>query len=297
MKTKAADRDRTFGNWLLNLFTRGLLMMLLALPYRWRVPFSGWLMARVVSPLAGYSRRIRRNLKLVLPDLPKDEVEKIVREVPDNAGRTFVEIYSGHQFVRRLDGQLPTGPGMEALRAAKAKGQPVLLASGHIGNYDAFRGILCANGFEVGALYRPTNNPWFNPHYIAAMSRIGTPLFERGRPGLSAMVRFLRKGGTLAILIDQHVVPGAALNFFGRPAMTTLSLAELALKYNALVIPIYALRKPDGFGFDIITEAPIEHAAPEVMMQALNDSLERQVRAHMGQWLWAHRRWKVASNA
>jgi len=182
MKATTANPDRTLGNWLLNLFARGLLAMLLALPYRWRVPFSGWLMAHVVAPVAGYRARMRRNLKLVLPDLPEAEVTKIIREVPDNAGRTFVEIYSGREFVSRLGGQLPTGPGMEALRAAKAKGQPVLLASGHIGNYDAFRGTLAVNGFEVGALYRTARNPWINSHYIAAMSRIGTPLFERGRP-------------------------------------------------------------------------------------------------------------------
>lgn len=292
MSRNQADPDRTFANWSLNLLARGLIGLLLALPYRWRVPFAGWMLAHVIAPLGGYRRRIRDNLAHVLPGLPKAEVRRICREVPDNAGRTFAEIYSGPEFLARLQDRLPQGPGMEALRAAQAAGRPVLLVSGHIGNYDAVRGALGAHGYKVGALYRTARNPWINVHYLRAMSRIGTPLFARGRRGLGGMVRHLRDGGILAILIDQHVAPGARLTFFGRPAMTTLSVAELALKYGAVVIPVYALRRPDGLSFDIITEAPIPHSTPEAMMQALNDSLEARVRTHMGQWLWVHRRWK-----
>lgn len=286
------DPHRTFANWLLNLVGRGLIGALLALPYRWRVPVSGWILAHIVAPLGGYNRRVRRNLKLVRPDLPEAEVKRIVREVPDNAGRTFIEIYSGAEFLAHLGHSLPTGPGMAALRQAQAERRPAFLVSGHIGNYDAWRGTLSANGFPVGALYRRANNPWVNAHYVRAMSRIGAPMFERGRHGLGEMLRFLRGGGTVGILIDQKPGSGAVLRFFGRPTLTTLSIGEMALKYNAVVIPIYALRKPDGMSFELITEAPIAHTTPEAMMQALNDSLERQVRAHMGQWLWAHRRWQ-----
>ena len=59
-----------------------------------------------------------------------------------------------------------------------------------------------------------------------------------------------------------------------------------------LILPTYGIRRPDG-GFDLRVEAPIPHSTPEAMTQALNDSLEAQVRAHMDQWLWTHRRWKM----
>jgi KDO2-lipid IV(A) lauroyltransferase len=45
----------------------------------------------------------------------------------------------------------------------------------------------------------------------------------------------------------------------------------------------------------MVIEAPIPHDTPEAMTQALNDSLEAQVRAHMDQWLWTHRRWKTVN--
>ena len=105
------------------------------------------------------------------------------------------------------------------------------------------------------------------------------------------MLRFLKGGGMLAIVLDQYKHGGAALDFLGKPAPTALSPAELALRYEAPLVPIYILRQPDGLSFRIITEAPIPHGDPRVMTQALNDSLAVQVRAHMGQWLWSHRRW------
>lgn len=274
---------------------RALITTLLALPYRWRVPLCGWVMARVIAPLAGYDARVRDNLALILPDLPKGEVRRMMRRVPDNLGRTLIEIYSGPQFIARTTATPLTGPGVAALDAAHAAGRPVILVTGHFGNYDASRAALIARGFRVGALYRPMRDETFNAHYLRAISGIGTPVFPRGRQGLGQMVRFLKGGGMLGMLIDQYINHGADLTFFGHPARTALSAAELALKYDALVVPTYGVRRADGLTFDIIVEAPVPHGTPEAMTQALNDSLEALVRQHPDQWFWIHRRWKQRS--
>ena len=136
-------------------------------------------------------------------------------------------------------------------------------------------------------------NPYFNEHYVAAISKLGTPLFPRDKRGMAAMIRFLRGGGMLGLLIDQHMSHGARLSFFGHDAMTALSAAEMAIKYDALLIPIYAIRLENGLDFRIVVESPIPRGTPEAMTQALNDSLEALVRQHLDQWLWIHRRWKA----
>lgn len=275
-----------------NIALQGLIGLLLTLPYTWRVPLCGWVMAYVIAPLAGYDKRVRENLALILPDLPPKEVKRMTRAVPRNVGRTLIEIYSGAEFVARATAEPLQGAGLADLDAAHAAGRPVILVTGHFGNYDASRAALIARGFRVGALYRPMGDPDFNAHYVKAISRIGTPVFPRGRAGLGDMVRFLRSGGMLGLLMDQHMGHGSALSFFGHPAMTALSAAELALKYDALVVPTYAVRRANGLDFDIIIEPPIPHGAPEAMTQALNDSLECLVRANLDQWFWIHRRWK-----
>lgn len=281
----ASDRlvDRAF---------RVLLWCALRLPYAVRVPVAGWVISRLVAPLAGYTRRVRENLALVCPDLPKAEVRRLVRAVPDNVGRTTIELYSGKDFIDRIRDLPLTGPGAAALEAAHAEGRPVILATGHFGNYDVARGALVARGYSVGGLYKPMTNPLFNAHYVAAISEIGKPLFPRGPRGLGDMVRFLKSGGMLGIVMDQRMIHGIPATFFGARALTATSAADLALKYGADLIPIYGIRRPDGLNFDIHVEKPIPHSDAAPMTQAVNDNLEALVRQHMDQWFWIHRRWK-----
>lgn len=280
------------GPWLVDRLIRGAIWVMLRLPFDARRALAAFLMTWVVAPLGGWRRRIRENLSLVRPDLPEAEVRRMERAVPRSIGRTLAELYSGPDFVARVAREPLQGPGVTALEEAHRTGRPVLLVTGHLGNYDAIRGALIARGYAVGGLYRPMDNPFFNDHYVAAISRIGTPLFPRGRKGLADMLRFLKGGGMVGVVLDQSMGDGALLSFFGHPALTALSPVEMALRYDALVLPTYGIRRADG-GFDLVVEAPIPHSTPEAMTQALNDSLEAQVRAHMDQWLWTHRRWKM----
>ncbi|NIY79015.1 lysophospholipid acyltransferase family protein [Celeribacter sp. HF31] len=292
MKIKRGEIEGTLGQYLGNLATRGLLAMALSLPYRTRVRFMGWFMARVFAPLAGYSNRVRENLNHVLPDLPEAEVRRLMRAVPDNAGRTLIEIYSGPEFIAKMKDIRFDGPGAEILREARDTRRPVILHTGHFGNYDVPRAALIAHGYDVGSLYNPMKNKFFNAHYVKAIGTIGQPLFPRGRKGYAQLLKHLKSGGMIGFLSDVYVHQGAMLTFFGKPARTALSAAELALKYDALLVPIYGVREADGLNFRVQVEAPIAHGAPEDMAQALNDSLEAITRQHMEQWFWIHRRWK-----
>lgn len=288
-----AKSKRTSGDYVVNTIGYGLIRLALALPYRWRVPFMGWVMGRFVAPLAGYDKRVRANLAHVFPDLPEAEIRRLMRSVPDNFGRSLIEIYSGDEFKARVRDIPFSGDGVAALRAARDQGRPVILVTGHFGNYDAPRAALIANGYRVGGLYNPMSNGFFNDHYVAAISGLGKPVFERGRRGLAEMVKFLKSGGMVGMVADHYMRHGLPLDFIGKPALTAISAAEMALKYDALVVPIYGIRQPDGLSFDIRVEAPIPHGDPVKMTQALNDSLSKLVRRHMEQWFWIHRRWKV----
>lgn len=277
-----------------NPWTRRAILALLwmprILPYRPRLAVIAWVMARVFAPIAGYDRRIRENLAHVLPDLPPAAVARMTVAVPANTGRMLGEIAAGKPFVDLVARTPMTGPGLVALDAARAAGRPIIVVSGHFGNFDAARCALAQRGHNIGALYRPVDDPALDRIFYDALSRIASPVFPRGRRGLGQMVKFLRGGNTVAILLDQYVHGGAVLRFFGKPAPTSLSAAEMALKYDALLVPVYGIRR--GAGFEIVAEAPIPHGAPEAMTQAINDSLEARVRADMDQWLWIHRRWK-----
>ncbi len=275
-----------------NLFMSGAIGLIGLIPYRWRVPAMGWLTAHVLAPLAGFRKRVRNNLALARPDLGPAEVERLVRAVPDNAGRMMIELYAGAEFRARAAQATISGPGLEALREAQAQKRPVILMTGHFGNYLAARARLEAEGFAVGSLYRRMANPYFSETYVGAMADGGHAMYEQGRRGMIEMVRDLKAGGIIAIVGDLHAHGGRELRFFGQPAVTSVVPAELALKYGAALIPTYAIRQPNGLDFHIEMHEPIPPGDPETMTQAVNDGLEELVRRHMDQWFWIHRRWK-----
>lgn len=275
-----------------NVFFRTVLGAALRLPYRKRVALVGSVATNIIAPLAGWRTRIRSNLDLVWPELSQEERERIVRKVSDNAGRTLIEIYSGEEFVERIKQSELTGPGLPQLAEARASGRPIVLVTAHLGNYDSVRGKLSREGYPMAALYRPMENPKFNAHYLKAISTIAEPVYPTDGKGIAALVKHLKKGGIIGIVADVGSTKAPVLSFFGKPAHTPLSAAEWAVRFDALMVPIFGIRQPDGFSFRVEVATPIPNGDPADMMQSYNDAVEAVVRQHPEQWFWIHRRWK-----
>ena len=270
-----------------------VLGVLKVLPHQWRIRLAGRLGASFLSPVLGWKDRIGENLDLVMPELSQADRAQLIRKVSNNITRVFIELFSPKDMEKIASVAPFEGPGVKALDAALSTGRPVICVSGHFGNYDVFRAALIQRGFDVGALYRPMNDQRFNRRYEKSISAVGGKMFPRGRQGFISMIQHLKGGGLLALLTDQHMDRGTRLSFFGQTAFTAVSASQMALKYDAILVPIYAIRQADGLNFRIEVEAPLPRTDENTMTQALNDSLEAQVRAHPEQWLWTHRRWKT----
>ena len=269
-----------------------VLNILKIFPYRSRIHVGSLIFKIFISPLTGNKKRIKSNLNLVMPNLIESEKNDLVNRCLNNIGMTMFELFSPKEF--KLAGQRAKvyGPGMDLLEIARDKSKPVIFISGHFGNYDVIRANLISKGYELGALYRPMNNPYFNATYLKNISTIGVPLFARGNSGMAEMMKFLRHGKSIALLIDQHMSNGEPLKFFGKTAFTATSAAKMALKYDAILMPFFVLRKGRTSDFDLHFEAPIEHSNPIKMTQDFNDRLEARVKENPDQWLWTHKRWK-----
>ncbi|HCI99682.1 MAG TPA: lauroyl acyltransferase [Sulfitobacter sp.] len=288
--------SRRAGHYLTNAFIVGLIRLALVLPYKARIAFVGWVVQHVIGPVAGYRARALDNLAMIWPQMPQERRAEIASKCLNNVGRSFIENYSARDFPKRMAKNTPTGAGVAALEKAAEQGKPVILVTGHYGNYEAMRACLVARGYDIGGLYRNMKNPYFNAHYVQTMEAFGGPVFPQGRRGTAGFVRHLKEGGQLVLLFDQHVFGAPALDFLGQPANTALSAAELALRYDALLIPFYGIRQADGVSFDTVLEAPVPHSDAATMTQALNDSLTARVKADPEQWFWVHRRWRIHDN-
>ncbi|QUJ77300.1 lysophospholipid acyltransferase family protein [Sulfitobacter albidus] len=296
MPPKPDTLRRRTGHYISNAVIVGLIGAMRALPYGLRVRAMGRIVQHVIGPVAGYRRRALRNLAMVWADKPLAERQRIARACLNNVGRTFIENYSTRDFPERLADNPLTGAGVDDLQAAAAEGRPVVLVTGHYGNYEATRAALVARGYHIGGLYRDMKNPYFNAHYVKTMEAFGGPVFPQGRRGTAGFVRHLKDGGQLVLLFDQHVFGAPTFDFLGHPAHTALSAAELALRYNAELIPFYGIRQDDGLSFETVLEAPIPHSDAHTMTQAITDSLAARVRARPEQWFWVHRRWRPDSD-
>jgi KDO2-lipid IV(A) lauroyltransferase len=285
-------QSRTLGDWIVDRIARVMIAVLLLLPHRVRVATMGWIARNLVGPLTGYTRRARKNLAYIWPDMSEPERRRIARSVLDNAGRVIIENYATADQLARAATWTTHGPGLDPAQEALAQGRPILFVSGHFGNYQAARAAMNVRGYNLGGLYRPLNNGYFNDHYVRTVEAVGGPAFARGRRGLANFMRHVKEGGHGALLIDQYFADGVVVDFLGKPAPTAQSVGDIALKFNALVIPIYARRLENGIDFDVLLEAPVPHSDAKTMTQALMDSLGAQVRERPGQWFWVHRRWK-----
>ena len=269
-----------------------LLGMTRLLPYRQRIAVLGWIGSYVIGPIAGMRRRIRANLALIAPELQERDIRHICRRVPGNMARALAETFAGQDFIDHVKDSPIEGGGLAALEQARDRGAPVVLVTAHLGNYEAARVVLQERGCKIAGIYMPMRNAAFNARYVAAMSRIGSPVFPRNRTGLAGLLKFLRQGGMIGLVADHYMDHGELMDFMGQPARTALSSAEIALKHNALLVPVYGIRQPDGISFRVRVEPPIPHSDAATMTRALNTSVEALVRENMDQWMWSHRRWK-----
>ncbi|PWK60448.1 lysophospholipid acyltransferase family protein [Roseicyclus mahoneyensis] len=291
-----AKPRRLWVDWTVDRCARGLLWAAFRLPYARRVPMMGAVF-RALGGITGFRTRAEEQLAYIHPEMRADERRRIADAVLDNFGRVLIENYSTTDQLEWAKCWQPRGPGLETCEQARRAGRAILFVSGHFGNYQAARAAMNVRGYQMGGLYRLMNNPYANAHYVASVEGVGGRAFPRDRRGLAGFVRVLRDGGQGAILIDQYFSGGEPLDFLGKPAPTVLSAGELALKYDALLVPIYAERQDNGLDFDVTIETPIPHTDARTMTQALNDSLGARVRARPDQWFWVHRRWKPLRQA
>ena len=261
----------------------------------------GGAVARAIGPWLPVSRVAYRNLELALPELDRAARRRVVLGAWENLGRTVGEL--PHLAGLRQD--TPSGPGWEMvgeehLLALAERGGPAIFFSGHIANWEMLPPATAAYGMVLSSMYRGAKNPLVDQMLIRlrqeALGR-EVPLFAKGAAGARAALAHVKAGGFLGMLMDQKMNDGIPARLFGREAMTAPALAALALRFRCPVIPGHVERIGPA-RFRLVCEAPMElpssgdrQADIAAVTQAVNDWLERWIRARPEEWLWLHRRW------
>ena len=263
-------------------------------PYRLRNRWVGACLRGLLGHLLGYRKRVMDNLNLIYPNMPQARKLEIAHQVLDNAGRTFTENMFPAQFQAQNPEITLHGAGLEAVLQAHKDGCPIMFYSGHFGNHESFRAALYQHGIKVGGMVRRMTNPYFDVQYkrMLDINGRGGPVFEADKHGTLAMVKSLKTGTALVLLLDLALSYGMPVTFMGRSVYCSVTAASFALKTKALFVPYFSMRNSDGESFSVEIGTPIEHSDAETMTREATKSLEDRVYADPGNWFWIHRRWK-----
>ena len=260
--------------------------------YEKRIKFGGFIVSFAIRSIPRYRNRVLNNLDLIYPKLTKNEKNDFLINFSRNLGRTFTEFLFNEEFHAKQPIKLTNSEQLEEIYAAKKKKRPIIIVSGHFGPWEAVRAIFKRHGLETAAVYQKSKNNFYQPYHHKVISAGGTPIFQADRKGTVAMIRYLKAGGIVCIMIDQAISGGQYISFLGKPAKTTFAVADLAIRCNALLIPAYSIRDENTDLVRVILESPVPFSTPEAMTKKLNQSLTRRIRGNPTQWYWVHNRWK-----
>lgn len=247
--------------------------------------------ARGVGMLT-FRSRAARNLTYAMPDLSETERNTILRDMFDNLTRTAVEYCHLPRLI--ADEDRIAIEGREHLETVRASGRGAILVTGHFGNWEVVRIAAARLGWPPALIYRAFNTVQFDAYARRLMSVIDAPIFHKGKRGSLGFLRHIRKSGSALILSDQRFSGAPHLPFFGRPARTALTPAEIALTYDIALIPVRGERLGRQSRFKVVFEEPLSVAgrSPESVMTDVNARIEAWVRTRPSQYFWLHNRWK-----
>ena len=174
----------------------------------------------------------------------------------------------------------------------------IIFVTAHFGNWEFLAHYFATKGFPVSVVGRYGNNSLIEDNITFTFRhKFGNDLIYKD-DAMRNMIKLLKNHGNLGILTDQKTGNFKA-EFFGRECYTTKSVATLFLKFNPVIIPIFA-KRIDKTKFEIIVEKFPEipsnlskNEAELFITQTCNDIFENIVRSAPEQWFWMHNRWRM----
>ncbi len=243
-----------------------------------------------------------RNLEIAYPGISDDEKKRIVSGTFESLGRQLGFISHFKKFKHEDIRDLVELVGREEyFDPAVDTGRGILFFTGHFGSWEVFNLLPPAFGYHMNILVRRIDNQLVEKYVDSLRTKFGCITIDK-KQSARKMYRLLESGEILGILADLNVQEkeGVFVDFFGVPASTTTSIAKLALKTNAIILPAFAVWEEAKNKYVVYLDPPVEfdpNADLEDQIievtQKLTGVVEKYVRKYPEQWLWVHKRWNT----
>ena len=247
----------------------------------------------LIGPIFKSKKIINKNLKIFSSKISNVNNKKITSEMWKNYGMTFIE-YVFLNKLRKYNNHISIS-GKENLTNIINSNKPVIFVSGHFANFELMSMEITKSDIKLATIYRPLNNVFLNPFMEFLRKKyVCKNQIKKGINGVRDAIKFLKKNYSIALMIDQRVSEGEMLKFFDKDALTTTLPAQLAIKFNLKIIPVFIERTKNN-NFNIEFKKPIDNKnfKNKIFLTAeLNKILEKMIIRNPYQWIWTHNRWK-----
>lgn len=246
-----------------------------------------------IGPVFKSKEVIHKNLNIFSLKVPEINKKKIISDMWVNYGKTFIEYIFLNQL--RKNKSHVTILGEENLSKIIEQKKPVIFVSGHFANFELMSMEITRRNIKLATIYRPLNNLFLNPFMEFLREKyVCKNQIKKGIKGVRNAIEYLKKGYSIALMIDQRVSEGEKINFFDQDALTTTLPAQLSIKFDLVIMPVFIQREIND-NFTIEFHKPIDNKNFKnkiELTKELNNVLEEMIKKNPSQWIWTHNRWK-----
>ena len=253
----------------------------------------GWLGYFVAWP---YRRLVLRNLAIAFgrEKLPS-ELRALARKHFALLGANLFSALKLPRLSREELERVVIIEGLETIDAGIVANGGFVMVISHLGNWELFAQLSpIVFRCKVGTIFQALGNPFIDAEVRRDRARLGLELFER-KEGFVKACQFMREGGAVGVLVDQHAGDaGLWCPFFGRLASTSTLAATLALRTGAWLVPTAVYTDGIARWRWVIRGQmkPKEHDAEKITAR-INVIMEDKIRRNPEDWFWVHNRWKT----
>ncbi len=277
-----------------------LSFLICLLPYKLLVPLGKGL-GRLYYHIAKKQRlRAEATIKERL-GYDEEKARETIRKLFINLGISFTEILYMPTLNKYNIRGLVTFDRPQLLWDTLSEGRGIVMLACHLDNWEWLGAALALNGFPLSAVEKPQPNRVYSDFMNELRTGVGQEIFARGTSEILGCARAMKKGRMLGLIADQDGgYDGIFVPFLGKMASTPQGPAYFARKFNAPVIPIFIVRKEDGYGHQAIVKDPIRYEdtgdrkADDLRITlAYTKAVEEVIKEYPDNWLWFQHRWNT----
>ena len=260
----------------------------------------GEIIGKYFGPLFRKRTIAKKNILIAFPNFNEKSINEMIDRMWKNIGRIFGEYIHINKFsIIDNSKKKIVFTNRNDAEILKKNNKPIVFFSGHFANFELMAKCLRELGFNIGAIYRPLNNIFLNPIMEFIRKKYICPIqIEKGSNGTKKLIKHISNNNPLALMVDQRLSSSIRVPFFDQPATTTITPAQLAIKYDALLVPVF-LKRLEKTNFEFFIEEPlITNQTNDYdkdifnITQIMNIKIEEFIKRDPAHWLWSHDRWK-----